>query len=106
MNKWVKPVVIIIFVISFFMVVVGGFFNLLILWSGFTIIMAEIIGVLIWQIQKLDWHCDKCRTIFSITWKQNLLGINGGSVKELYCPHCQKKTWCSPVIKKELNKKL
>lgn len=101
MNHWVKPVLIILFVISFFMIVFGGFFNMLILWSGFTIIMTESIGVLIWQMNMLDWQCDQCGTLFSINWKQSLFGMNGGSVKELDCPHCQKKTWCSPVIKKK-----
>ncbi len=101
MNKWVKYIGILLFIVAFFMTVLGGFFNLIILWVGFAIMMIEIIGLFIWQVRNLEWSCDKCKTVFTINWKQSLLGVNGGSVKELYCPHCKKKTWCSPVLKQK-----
>lgn len=97
-----KPVVagVTIFIISFWMLILGGCFrNILVLGIGFGVIMAEAITVILWQINKLDWQCNQCGTIFTITWKQNITGVNGGSVKELYCPHCGKKTWCDPVRK-------
>ncbi len=99
MNKWVKNIGIILFIISFFILMFGAFINMILFWIGFIIIMVESLALLLWQIKRLDWKCDKCGTVFTINWKQSLLGVNGGSVKELYCPHCQKKTWCSPVLK-------
>ena len=112
-EKMNKPVVVgvTIFIISFWILILGGCFrNMIVFWIGFGVIMAEsigaIIGVTIRQVNKLDWKCNKCGTTFSITWKQSITGINGGSVKELYCPHCEKKTWCDPVrMKSDKNNK-
>ena len=107
-EKMNKPVVIgvMIFIISFWMLILGGCFqNMIVFGFGFGIIVTEAIAVILWQINKLDWRCNQCGTIFSINWKQNITGVNGGSVKELYCPHCGKKTWCDP-IKKDSDKKI
>lgn len=100
MKKSIKIIGISSLIIAFWMIILGGCFsNMIVFWIGFFIIIAEAVGVFLWSVNKLNWKCNQCGTVFSISWQQNLTGINGGSVKELYCPHCQKKTWCKPVEK-------
>lgn len=53
-----------------------------------------------WNTNNFAWKCDKCKTVFTISKTQNILGINGGlNRKLLYCEKCRKRRWCDAVQK-------
>lgn len=68
--------------------------------TSFIIFFSGIAVLNIWHTKNYNWKCDKCGVLFSISCKENLLGINGGINKKLlYCPTCEKKRWCDAQIK-------
>lgn len=63
------------------------------------LILIESLYLLIKSVVKYNYKCKKCGTVFDPNVKEKLFGINGGDIKELYCPHCQSRQWCKPVKK-------
>lgn len=93
-----------VFIASLFgLIICGALAKMVLFWICFGILMAECAGLLAIQIKCLDWECTKCSHVFSASPKQVLTGINGGNVKKLYCPRCEKKQWCKPVWKNSDN---
>lgn len=91
-----------VFIASLFgLIISGALAKMVLFWIFFGILMAECAGLVIIQLTCLDWECTKCSAVFSASPKQVLTGINGGNVKKLYCPNCEKKQWCKPVWKEK-----
>lgn len=63
------------------------------------LILIEAVLISIRLIIKYEFKCKKCGTVFNPSVKEKLFGINGGDVKNLYCPHCKARQWCTPVKK-------
>lgn len=67
---------------------------------SFIIFLSGIAVLNIWHTKNYNWKCGKCGVVFSISGKENLLGINGGINKKLlFCLDCGKRRWCNAVKK-------
>lgn len=90
-----------VFIVSLFgLIICGALAKMILFWICFAVLMAECAALIVIQVTCYDWKCTKCSRVFSARPKQILTGINSGNVKKLYCPYCEKKQWCKPVMKK------
>ncbi len=102
MKNRIKTIMILIGVVALFTLIFSGAFGkMTIFWIAFVVIIAEAIFAICYTVKKQNWVCEKCGTEFSPKAKEVIFGINGGTAKQLFCPKCQKKTWCKPTPKKK-----
>ena len=46
------------------------------------------------------YKCKKCGTEIVPTYKEAMMAMHRGFTRHLYCPTCEKRTWCKKVLKK------
>ena len=46
------------------------------------------------------YKCSECGHEIVPTYKEAMMAIHRGFTRHLFCPKCQKRTWCKKVIKK------
>lgn len=94
-----------VFIASLFgLIICGAIAQMTLFWICFGVLMAECAALIVIQLTCLNWKCTKCSHVFSAKPIKVFTGINGGNVKKLYCPYCEKKQWCKPVWKNSDNK--
>ena len=47
------------------------------------------------------YKCKKCGTEIVPTYKEAMMAMHRGFTRHLYCPTCEKRTWCKKVLKKK-----
>jgi len=47
------------------------------------------------------YKCKKCGTEIVPTYKEAMMALHRGFTRHLYCPNCEKRTWCKKVLKKK-----
>ena len=46
------------------------------------------------------YKCKECGCEIVPTYKQAMMAIHRGFTRHLYCPNCNKRTWCKKIVKK------
>lgn len=105
MRKKFNICLLLIFVFVILMIISALAKQMILFWVFFALIMLTCAVMLYLQVKKIEWKCKKCGNILNPSAAQVIFGINGGDIKKLYCPHCNKKCWCEP-IDKETSKKI
>lgn len=66
---------------------------------GILFILAALVALVKWKTIDYSWKCGVCGTVFDLDFSQRFSGLNVMPQKILYCPSCQKKTWCKGIQK-------
>ena len=46
------------------------------------------------------YKCKECGCEIVPTYKQAMMAMHRGFTRNLYCPNCNKRTWCKKIVKK------
>ncbi|MCD7872304.1 MAG: hypothetical protein LUG21_03185 [Clostridiales bacterium] len=89
----------IIFAEVFILIISAALGKMTVFWILLFIIAAESIYIAVKLIRNYDWQCQKCKTVFSVSAKDVLFGINGGDVKNFTALFALIKNGANPLKK-------
>ncbi len=46
------------------------------------------------------YQCENCGQEITPTYKEAMMAMHRGFTRHLYCPKCEKRTWCKKILKK------
>ena len=46
------------------------------------------------------YQCENCGHEITPTYKEAMMAMHKGFTRHLYCPKCEKRTWCKKILKK------
>lgn len=94
-NPFYFAISVLIFSLGFILLFWESFFP-----AGLIVVLIGLLLMIHWNTISYQWVCDECGNSFDINMFQNFVGLNGGiNHKYLYCPSCEKRTWCKGVPK-------
>ncbi len=97
-GDFVNVVAILLIILAALFCTIGCWISIWFFGAGIILLIVGTLMLMYWSTKNYKWECLSCGNKFSISLKENVLGLNQGvNEKELTCPKCLKKGICKGV---------